>query len=198
MSIGNWLATLGMEEYTELFESERIDLDAARYLTDANLKDLGLPMGHRAKLLAAIAALESAQAGPPREAVVRSADGRDQEETEQGERRQLTVLFCDMVGFTELASRLDPEVLQKIIRVYEDTCAAAITRYDGYAFQRLGDGIVACCFSLKVGNMRPSLTSKNRSILRGHSRLSYGSCAPSQAWPACGKVRANTRKRLSF
>ena len=60
-----------------------------------------------------------------------------------GERRQLTVLFCDMVGFTELANRVDPEVLQGIIRGYEDACAVCITRYEGYVFQRLGDGIVA-------------------------------------------------------
>src|SRR4030095_13828265 len=59
------------------------------------------------------------------------------------ERRQLTVLFCDMVGFTELANRVDPEVLQRIIRSYEDACAVCITRYEGYVYQRLGDGIVA-------------------------------------------------------
>jgi class 3 adenylate cyclase len=59
------------------------------------------------------------------------------------ERRQLTVLFCDMVGFTELANRVDPEVLQGIIRSYEDACAVCITRYEGYVYQRLGDGIVA-------------------------------------------------------
>jgi len=61
----------------------------------------------------------------------------------EGERRQLTVLFCDLVGFTELANRLDPEVLQGIVRSYEDACAVCITRYEGYVFQRLGDGIVA-------------------------------------------------------
>ena len=61
----------------------------------------------------------------------------------EGQRRQLTVLFCDMVGFTELANRVDPEVLQRIIRTYEDACAVCITRYEGYVFQRLGDGIVA-------------------------------------------------------
>src|SRR4030095_2656666 len=60
-----------------------------------------------------------------------------------GERRQLTVLFCDMVGFTEIANRVDPEVLQVIIRSYEDACAVCITRYEGYVYQRLGDGIVA-------------------------------------------------------
>ena len=60
-----------------------------------------------------------------------------------GERRQLTVMFCDMVGFTELSARVDPEVLQEIIRRYEDACAACITRYEGYVYQRLGDGIVA-------------------------------------------------------
>ena len=54
-----------------------------------------------------------------------------------GERRQLTVLFCDMVGFTELANRVDPEVLQGIIRRYEDACAVCITRYEGYVYQRL-------------------------------------------------------------
>jgi class 3 adenylate cyclase len=59
------------------------------------------------------------------------------------ERRQLTVLFCDLVGFTELATRVDPEVLQGIIRSYEDTCAVCVTRYEGYVYQRLGDGIVA-------------------------------------------------------
>jgi class 3 adenylate cyclase/predicted ATPase len=61
----------------------------------------------------------------------------------EGERRQLTVLFCDMVGFTELTTRVDPEVLQEIIQRYEDACAACITRYEGYVYQRLGDGIVA-------------------------------------------------------
>jgi class 3 adenylate cyclase/tetratricopeptide (TPR) repeat protein len=59
------------------------------------------------------------------------------------ERRQLTVLFCDMVGFTELANRVDPEVLDGIVRSYEDACAVCVTRYEGYVFQRLGDGIVA-------------------------------------------------------
>ncbi len=60
-----------------------------------------------------------------------------------GERRQLTVLFCDMVGFTEISSRVDLEILQQIIRRYEDTCAVCVTRYEGYVYQRLGDGIVA-------------------------------------------------------
>ena len=61
----------------------------------------------------------------------------------EGERRQLTVMFCDMVDFTELSSRVDPEILQQIICRYEDTCAECVTRYEGYVYQRLGDGIVA-------------------------------------------------------
>jgi class 3 adenylate cyclase/predicted ATPase len=61
----------------------------------------------------------------------------------EGDRRQLTVLFCDMVGFTELANRIDPEVLQGIIQLYEDQCAACVTRYEGYVYQKQGDGIVA-------------------------------------------------------
>src|SRR5947209_20595011 len=60
-----------------------------------------------------------------------------------GERRQLTVLFCDMVGFTKLAYKLDPETLQIIIRAYEEACAACVNRYEGYVFTTLGDGVVA-------------------------------------------------------
>jgi class 3 adenylate cyclase len=143
MSITDWLSTLGLHEYADLFERERIDLDTVRFLTDANLKDLELPMGHRAKLLAATAALGAAPVEVPLAQARQTTSEASQASTATGERRQLTVLFCDIVGYTELASRVDPEILQGIIRTYEDTCAAAITRYEGYVYQRLGDGIVA-------------------------------------------------------
>ena len=96
-------------------------------------------LGHRKLILRAIAALKAtARESPADEPPVPSAIA-----IHEGERRQLTVLFCDMVGFTELANRVDPEVLQQIIRSHEDACAVCITRYDGYVCQRLGDGIVA-------------------------------------------------------
>ena len=137
------LEQLGLTQYAEVFAENDVDLGALRLLTDAELDKIGVSLGHRKKLLKAITelngdsspapAVPAIQAGPP----ARTSVGAE------GERRQLTVLFCDMVGFTELANRVDPEVLQKIIRSYEDTCAACVTRYEGYVFQRLGDGIVA-------------------------------------------------------
>ena len=138
-STREWLAAIGLEQYVERFEENRIDVDVLPLLSDQDLKDLGIPLGDRRRLLAAIS-----QGGTPaRPPPVSIEPGLAAGPVPQGERRQLTVLFCDMVGFTELASRLDPEILQNIIRVYEDTCAAPITRYEGYVFQRLGDGIVA-------------------------------------------------------
>ncbi|UCD68069.1 MAG: hypothetical protein JSW48_15000, partial [Betaproteobacteria bacterium] len=131
-SISEWLHSLGLGQYAQAFVDNDIDLALIARLSEQDLKELGVSsMGHRKKLLEAIAAPGAS------EAPVQSTD------TATGERRQLTVLFCDMVGFTELASRLDPEDLQRIVRSYEDTCAAAITRYEGYVYQRLGDGIVA-------------------------------------------------------
>ncbi|UCD68828.1 MAG: AAA family ATPase [Betaproteobacteria bacterium] len=139
--VRQWLAGLGLGEYAEVFEAEQIEFEDLGKLDTADLKEMGLPIGPRKRVLEAIDAISSSdhdQTGSGKDGVL-SASALQRE----SERRQLTVLFCDMVGYTELASRLDPEVLQRIVRAYEDTCAAAITRFDGYVFQRLGDGIVA-------------------------------------------------------
>ena len=136
--IRQWLAGLSLERFADAFENEELTPANLPELTDDELKDLGLPLGPRKTILKAIAALRMGDTPRP------SAEEIPSSKSElEGERRQLTVLFCDMVGFTELANRVDPEVLQAIIRSYEDTCAACTTRYEGYVFQRLGDGIVA-------------------------------------------------------
>src|SRR6185436_16346723 len=134
--VRHWLNTNGLAQLTEIFEREQIDLDALKVLTESNLKDLGLPMGPRAKLLAAIQRLkDSNQLPPPRPPIGVPAPAADRENPAiAGERRQLTVLFCDMVGFTELANRIDPEILDGIVRSYEDACAVCITRYEGYVY----------------------------------------------------------------
>jgi class 3 adenylate cyclase len=147
-ALSQWLHQLGLERYADVLAENDVDLEAIRLLSDGDLAELGISLGHRRKLLKAIADLNAvgpAVASPATGGSTLAPSSVDKAATTEvtGERRQLTVMFCDMVGFTELASRVDPEVLQKIIRVYEDTCAAAITRYDGYVFQRLGDGIVA-------------------------------------------------------
>jgi len=146
-SLSLWLDELGLGQYTATFADNDVDMETIRLLTERDLLELGLSLGHRKKLLKAIATLDEGTvvAQNMSAEVVRlvRATGTASASVEAGERRQLTVLFCDMVGFTELANRVDPEILQKIVRTYEDACAVCISRYDGYVFQRMGDGIVA-------------------------------------------------------
>lgn len=129
-SLSDWLKTHDLEQYASIFIENEVDFRTLQVLTDNDLKELGLPFGPRKRLLNALLGVKQAEVTAPAATPV-------------GERRQLTVLFCDMVGFTELAHSVDPEVLQTIVRGYEDACAVCITRYEGYVFQRLGDGIVA-------------------------------------------------------
>lgn len=127
MTVTELLSQLDLERYASVFIENEIDFQTLGILTDADLKELGLPFGPRKRLLSAMAERQAEPIRPPA----------------PSERRQVTVLFCDMVSFTELAHRVDPEVLERIVRIYEDSCAQCITRYDGYVFQRLGDGVVA-------------------------------------------------------
>jgi class 3 adenylate cyclase/tetratricopeptide (TPR) repeat protein len=147
--IRQWLKDLGLERFADAFEREELTPADLSELSDDELKELGLPLGPRKRVLKAIEALRtggtilpphssgSDATKPLAETILASNNGLE------GERRQLTVLFCDMVGFTELANRVDPEVLQGIIRRYEDQCAVCVTRYEGYVYQKLGDAIVA-------------------------------------------------------
>ena len=137
--IGQWLEHLGLGEWIEEFLENRVDLDAARDLTEADLRELGIPMGPRKKLLRAISALGVEQLA------VRPIETRPSQAKQNGtaERRQLTVMFCDLVGSTELSRRLDPEDLREVMRRYQDAVAAAITRYEGYVAKFLGDGVLA-------------------------------------------------------
>ena len=152
-SLPDWLKSLGLEHYASVFAENEVDFDVLRVLSDQDLQELGLAFGPRKRLLHALASLNGTEATAPAPVAelpqlttaLTSVPAAAPLPTtpEAGERRQLTVLFCDMVGFTELASGLDPEVLRNVIGSYEDACAVCITRYEGYVFQRLGDGIVA-------------------------------------------------------
>ena len=133
-SLQEWLRAAGLDQYSDTFSANGIDLDIVARLNDADLRELGLNLGDRKRFFSAVSSIKETSSPSAEDFHAVPVDA---------ERRQLTVLFCDLVGYTELTSRLDPEVLQGIVRAYEDTCAAAITRYEGYVFQRLGDGIVA-------------------------------------------------------
>jgi class 3 adenylate cyclase len=138
-SIRGWLQALGLEEYAALFERERIDLETVRHLSDADLRELGLPLGLRVKLRMAIETL-----GAPRVAD-RTEPAPTIEPPSAGpraERRRLTVMFCDLVGSTALAERLDPEELRELMRAYQDACREAVTGFAGHVAQYLGDGLM--------------------------------------------------------
>ncbi|HUH83419.1 MAG TPA: AAA family ATPase [Stellaceae bacterium] len=129
-----WLTSLGMSEYAERFAENRIDLSVLRDLTDQDLKDLGVVLGDRRKMLRAIAALASdapATPAPPR--IPQDA----------AERRQLTVMFCDLVGSTALSARLDPEDLRGVIGAYDACCAGLVERHGGFVANYMGDGVMS-------------------------------------------------------
>jgi class 3 adenylate cyclase/predicted ATPase len=126
-----WLAGLGLGRYAEAFAAQAIDLDVLADLTESDLERLGLPLGDRKRLLKAIAA--GLPAAPATSAPA-SAD--------EGERRQVTILFCDLVGWTGLSTRLDPEDLREVLAAYHDACNATIARYGGFVAKLLGDGVL--------------------------------------------------------
>ena len=140
MDIGAWLRDLGLERYADAFEANAIDHEVLSELTEADLEKLGVLLGHRKKLLKAIAGLR--RAGNTAAATVLEASSVTHRAL-GAERRQLTLLFCDLVGSTELAARLDPEDMRSIISGYQDVCGAVIQRYEGHVARFMGDGVLA-------------------------------------------------------
>ena len=138
MDIAGWLRSLGLEEYEAVFRENKIDDTVLPSLTAEDLKDLGIGfVGHRRKLLAAIASLGAA---PPAATVMEKS--RDGPTPLDAERRQLTVMFCDLVGSTELSTRLDPEDLREVIAAYHRTVADVVRSFDGYVAKYMGDGVL--------------------------------------------------------
>ena len=138
MDIAAWLRGLGLEAYEAAFRDNEIDAEVLPELTEAHLAALGLPLGPRLKLLKAIAAL-SEGALPSRPPEPRSEAPAA---VPQAERRQLTVMFCDLVGSTALSARLDPEELREVIGAYHRCVAEAVRRFDGFVAKYMGDGVL--------------------------------------------------------
>ncbi|TKB69306.1 MAG: adenylate/guanylate cyclase domain-containing protein [Nitrospira sp.] len=143
--VSAWLESLGLDHYREAFQQNAITWDVLPELNDGDLASLGVVLGHRKKLLRAIAQLSQKADGDGLQPVPIATgpeatpfpSGQD-----QSERRQLTVMFCDLVGSTALARRLDPEDLQASIRRFLDTCGEAISRFNGYIAKYMGDGLL--------------------------------------------------------
>jgi class 3 adenylate cyclase len=135
--IADWLKALGMSEYTQRFSENDIDLDVLPELTDQDLEKLGVSLGDRRRLLKAIREL-----GDPAPATLQTAAASPNPQL-GAERRQLTVMFCDLVGSTALSTRLDPEDLREIISAYHQHCTEVITKHGGFVARYLGDGVLA-------------------------------------------------------
>ena len=138
MDVAAWLEGLGLERYAPAFRDNEIDWDALPKLTAEDLKDLGVVLGgHRRKLLHAIAALGAAV--PAAAAMAAAPDALARAEAE---RRQLTVMFCDLVGSTPLSARLDPEDLRGIIGTYHRCVAETVEGCGGFVARHMGDGVL--------------------------------------------------------
>ena len=137
--IADWLEKLGMSEHAQRFADSRIDdVSILRDLTDQDFKDIGVPLGHRRKMLRAITEMFGTASSQ-----MRSASASEPKPRDDAERRQLTVMFCDLVGSTVLSRRLDPEEMREVIRAYQDACSGPVARYDGFIARFMGDGILA-------------------------------------------------------
>jgi predicted ATPase/class 3 adenylate cyclase len=137
VDIAAWLHGLGLQQYEQVFRENAIDDAVLPELTADDLKDLGVSLvGHRRKLVAAIAALRRESGSEPRE------EAGDVTDTSIAERRHLTIMFSDLVGSTGLSTRYDPEDLREIVGAYHSCVADTVARFDGFVAKYMGDGVL--------------------------------------------------------
>jgi hypothetical protein len=142
MEMSEWLEKLGMSEYAQRFAENGIDVSVLRYLTDQDLEKIGVLLGHRRKILAAIAESDDRSIAPtpvpgPRPQPPAAPTARPRPET-VAERRQVTVMFSDLVGSTALSARMDPEDLRELISAYQKCVAETVQRFGGYVAKYMG------------------------------------------------------------
>ena len=163
--IAEWLAKIGLERYASAFVENDIDISVLRYLTDADLEKIGVSLGHRRKLLAAIAALADDALVPPA-AETKTRDAVERRQPTQimapaappppsadaaGERRYLTVMFCDLVGSTAISAQLDAEEWRDLVGAYLDAASAVVAEMGGHVAKKLGDGLM-CLFGYPLAH----------------------------------------------
>jgi class 3 adenylate cyclase/tetratricopeptide (TPR) repeat protein len=138
MDVGDWLRKHGLEQYEPAFRANKIDAGVLPRLSAEDLKDLGVSLvGDRRRLLDAIDALRTATP-----VAARTTASHDALQTGDAERRQLTVMFCDLVGSTALSTRLDPEDLREVIGAYHRAVTEIVTEFDGFISRYMGDGVL--------------------------------------------------------
>ena len=135
--IADWLEKLGLGQYSQTFAENEVDVSVLPHLTDQDLKDMGVPLGPRRKILAAISKNADAAHVTPEPAA-----RAEQKPQDTAERRQVTVMFSDLVGSTALSARMDPEDLREVISAYQKCVAETVQRFDGFVAKYMGDGVL--------------------------------------------------------
>src|SRR6202046_3099602 len=137
MNVAQWLNAIDLGQYETVFREHEIDAGVLRDLVEADLEKIGVPLGHRKRLLKAIAALGTGEtaAKPPSPAPASSP-------ASVAERRPITVMFCDLVGSTSMAAKLDAEDWRTLVNTYLDEASAAVTGLGGHVLKKLGDGLM--------------------------------------------------------
>src|SRR5437879_630688 len=136
--IAKWLARHGLGQYAQRFAENEIDVSVLPHLADQDLKDIGIPLGHRRKIFAAISEPAAAAQAAPEP----SAASMAPKTSDAAERRQVTVMFADLVGSTELSARMDPEDLRDIISTFQKCVTEIVRRFDGFVAKYMGDGVL--------------------------------------------------------
>ncbi|MGD9507233.1 MAG: AAA family ATPase [Geminicoccaceae bacterium] len=143
MDVGGWLRGLGLEQYVPAFHDAEVTAEILPELTEADLRELGLPLGPRKTVLKAIRDLTARQGPAVFDGMVEPAAILAAPSAPQPERRQLTVMFVDLIGSTELSSRLDPEEMREVLGAYQDAAAGEVARFEGVVAKFMGDGVLA-------------------------------------------------------
>ena len=156
LDIGDWLEKIGLSEHTQCFSEHMIDVSVLRYLTDQDLENIGIPLGHRRKILAAISSAPDPQ--------------------EAAERRQVTVMFFDLVGSAALSARMDPEDLREIISAYQKCVVETVQRFDGFVARYMGDSVL-----VYFGYPRAHEDDAERAVRAGLELISAATALESRA-----------------
>ena len=167
MDIDGWLRGIGLAQYAEMFRANDIDGEMLGRLTNDDLKDIGVAsFGHRKKLLEAIAELAGAFPVSPQPALI-AAKAHD-----AAERRQVTVMFSDLVGSTALSARMDPEDLREVISAYQKCVAETVRRFGGFVAKYMGDGVL-----VYFGYPQAHEDDAERAVRAGLELIAAVSCA---------------------
>src|SRR3954447_11716640 len=146
VDVGVWLCTLGLGQYEQAFRDHDVDAEVLPELAEADLERLGVAsLGHRKRLLRAIAVLRSGPAAPGAAPATAGPAAGTPPAARPGEaeRRQLTVMFVDLVGSTALSTRLDPEEMRDVLRAFQDAVTREVERFEGHLAKYMGDGVLA-------------------------------------------------------